>query len=188
MRAVRHENAAEVEELLTDGADANFRQIEIPPGANWLRVQWYMIAGGRGLPHSPTPLCVLLEISPLDGPQRTENVKLVRSLLSHHADPNAQDRDGFPALDLATYWHFKETISALVHAGADVNAQDENGWTALYAAIRYDMDDVVELLLKLGADPNLAADDGTTPLQEAGWNKTANAHRIRQLLKRAGGL
>jgi ankyrin repeat protein len=78
---------------------------------------------------------------------RTESPELVRSLLAHHADPNAQDRWGNAPLHFAAGSGNVENAKALLAAGANINVRDNERNTPLHYA---ESEAMIELLRSHG--------------------------------------
>ena len=116
------------------------------------------------------------------GPLLRGEVEVVRLLVEHGADVNAQDNDGYTALLAAAVSGAVsgampgavllgpvelvkvEIVRLLVEHGADVNAQDNDGYTALLVAAMLGDVEVVRLLVEHGADVNAQDNDGRTAL------------------------
>lgn len=94
---------------------------------------------------------------------RTE---IVRLLLAHGADANAQDVDGWAPLLIVCQRNHADLARLLLEHGAGVNARDKDGNTPLHAACRFVRPDIemVRLLLAAGADPNAQNSFIQTPL------------------------
>lgn len=94
----------------------------------------------------------------------------VRRLLQLGADPNAEDKAGHNALDLAFAGRDSAIIVALIHAGGDLETDTTPATVnkLLYRAILDDYPDVVRLLLDRGADVNRTIPaEGLPPLSIA---------------------
>ena len=110
--------------------------------------------------------------------------QIVRSLLSHDADPNAADDDGMTALMYAVGSDLAKVRLLLEH-GAKVDAKSKLGRTALLMASAYAGNtEIVKALLDAGADAQFA--DGRA------WTSVVLAARtgdveLVQLLLDAGG-
>jgi ankyrin repeat protein len=96
----------------------------------------------------------------------TDNIEIVRMLLSHGADPNKRDKLGRTPLitvvvkGLVTEW--EAMINILLDAGADLDATDKEGKTALWHAATHGEARVVQALVGHKCDRNVTALDGTT--------------------------
>jgi ankyrin repeat protein len=91
------------------------------------------------------------EMTPLFWPLRNPNVKdrhgsVLRLLLEHGADINAQCSSGRTPLHLASSQGALEVVRLLLEHGAVVEAKNNDGNTALQAAAKYGNDEVVKLL------------------------------------------
>jgi ankyrin repeat protein len=91
----------------------------------------------------------------------------VESLLAQGADPNAKDKKGKSALQLAARGGYADVVDVLLGAKADINLRANDGGTALTAAAGEGHPGVVERLLKAGADPNASDETGFTALMAA---------------------
>ena len=74
--------------------------------------------------------------------------KIVKELLNHHADINAQKRDGSTALMLASKYKHTEIVTELINHNADVNLQDNNGNTALHSVLLEKVNDTTINIVK----------------------------------------
>ena len=117
----------------------------------------------------PTPLAAATIVGGVD---------VMRWLLNHGADPNAQGDSGYTALDTAAVNKKIEEVQVLLEYNADVNFQDCQGETPLYSAMYYGVWQrqetviVARRLLEHGADPNICGNRGTPLLHLAssrGW-------------------
>jgi len=109
-----------------------------------------------------TPLALALKTD-------NRNIKIIKLLLNHGANPNASISEenslGTSLLMIAAHKSSPETIAQLLNHGAKVNAIDKNGNTALTYAIINDKIDNLKLLIKRGAQVKQAHQSGLTPLQ-----------------------
>jgi uncharacterized protein len=81
-------------------------------------------------------------------------LEAVRLLLKKHANPNAQDVDGYTALMEFNSQYSPQELdiaSLLIQYGADVNIKAKDGMTALKKASSLGKKDIMELLKKHGA-------------------------------------
>jgi uncharacterized protein len=94
-------------------------------------------------------------------------------------------RDGFTALQLASFFGHPETARLLLARGAEVNAVARNGMAImpLHAAVAGKHHEVVEALLAAGANVNARQEGGWTPLHEAGQH---GDRRLVDMLLAAG--
>ena len=76
---------------------------------------------------------------------------VLRLLLEHGADVNAQSRDGRTPLHLASHYGALEVVRLLLEHGADVEAKRYDAKTALQVAADRGHDEVVKLLREHGA-------------------------------------
>lgn len=105
------------------------------------------------------------------------HTQMVKLLLDHHADVNAQDDQKKTALMVATTKGHTKIVKLLLDHDANVNVQDYVQQTALIHAPLYDYTTLVNLLLKHGADIKLKTKYGETALHYA------YIHTIEPILK-----
>jgi len=93
----------------------------------------------------------------------------VEDLLRAAADPNAQDDDGWTALQFAAQSRSAACTRALLAAGARVDLPDSHGNTPLSTAVFNSRGDgaVIVLLREAGADPRAANKHGVSPVKLA---------------------
>jgi len=116
------------------------------------------------------------------------DLSLVRFLLEHQADPNAEVDDGYTCLLSAVESDSPNSLAildALLEAGADVGGTGTNGWTPLHMAAARGHGDKTKRLIDAGSDINrrTEVDGGETPLMEAAY---AGHPETVQLLLKAG--
>jgi ankyrin repeat protein len=107
----------------------------------------------------------------------------IRTLLEQGADPNYQDRTGFPSLLAALSTDrvdCYEIIDLLLAFGADIQQRGLNDWTPLHYTAATDDVEGIRLLLAHGADPDARTriDHCATPLEEAEILGRAEAVRL----------
>jgi ankyrin repeat protein len=79
---------------------------------------------------------------------------VVKALLNHGADPDAQDGFGWTALMKAADAGHEAVVEALLGADAKVGLSARDGATALFLAARSGHAALLPPLLRRGADPN----------------------------------
>lgn len=99
--------------------------------------------------------------------RKAGHIAVIQHLLSHGANPNAEDDGGYTPLDLAVIQNYREAVELLLSHGASPNHMNGDKFSPLHAAVRSQFGDVATLLLRHGADFNLADGKGRTPLQIA---------------------
>jgi ankyrin repeat protein len=71
---------------------------------------------------------------------------MVRVLLTHGADINAQDKSGLTALMEAVIANSEETVSVLLDQGAEKTIKNNDGQTALDIALKAGNKNILTLL------------------------------------------
>jgi ankyrin len=109
------------------------------------------------------------------------NVEIVRLLLDHGADPeaNAESDSGEKPLHQVSYGKYKShedgvrVAQLLLDRGVDVNARRNDHQTPLHVASYFGNVEIVHLLLDRGADPeaNAQGDNGEKPLHQLSYGK-----------------
>ena len=99
-------------------------------------------------------------------------------LVSHGADVNATDGDGYPLL----YSADGDAAKALIAAGANVNATEDSGRTPLHRAARLASPSTARILIAAGADVNATDDNGRTPLHWAVRGRKTGVGTVEVLL------
>ena len=115
-------------------------------------------------------------------------VDRVRALIAEGADVNAKDKDGFPALEVATAFAQADVVKALIDAGADVNiVSGISKRTPLFAFSMGDTESdnheaqtlpIVNKLIAAKANVNYKDPNGVTALETAaalGYSTIAEA-------------
>ena len=95
------------------------------------------------------------------------HVGVLRALIEHGADVNADDPHVGTALRQAATFNQFEAIDVLVEAGANIEARDDDGATPLHFAIDNRCCEAAVALLKHGADVNARDHTDRTPLYDA---------------------
>ena len=104
---------------------------------------------------------------------------IVRWLLSHGADVNAQGFNGYTPLQNAAAWGHLQACQVLIEHNADIHIQNTFGMTALHVAAASYEDhrnhmDIMQVLLDHGAVPNARDNDNATPLHHSSWMKSGD--------------
>ncbi|HKQ18271.1 MAG TPA: ankyrin repeat domain-containing protein [Candidatus Eisenbacteria bacterium] len=103
--------------------------------------------------------------------------EIVRLLLEHGADVNAQDGGGGTPVLLAARWGRGDLMHLLLEHGADASITDDQGRTLLHKAAEYGHVEVMRALLKHGFDVNVQARPGT-PLHSAAFRREVLAAKF----------
>lgn len=141
VQAVQSGDTARVRDLLDQGVDPDTRINYKSEPFSWASVL-PMLRGGHRSP-LPKENTVLMEAS------FRNDRDVVRLLLEHGADVNAQRRDGATALIVAAHYrHDMDALSLLLQYGADATLHDENGMMAVMYAVYYNHQDQVEALVR----------------------------------------
>ena len=122
----------------------------------------------------------------------TSDVRMIRLLLEHKADPNIATQNGTTPLmaaaglnwaeisSLGTESDSLEAMKLMLERGADVNAANNAGETALHGAAQRGADRVVQFLADHGARLDAKTKRGRTPLDEAiGQANESDAAAVR---------
>ena len=103
------------------------------------------------------------------------DVERVGYLLTHKAQVNSHDGDGYTPLISAIRSGFVGVATYLVEHKADANLTDRSGWTPLMWATWGDNPDLVNMLIAHGAKLDSTDNDGLTPLAIAAQNAKTKA-------------
>jgi ankyrin repeat protein len=103
------------------------------------------------------------------------DVERVGYLLTHKAQVNSHDGDGYTPLISAIRSGFVGVATYLVEHKADTNLTDRSGWTPLMWATWGDNPALVDMLLAHGAKLDSTDNDGLTPLAIAAQNAKTKA-------------
>lgn len=110
---------------------------------------------------------------------KTNNVAVVKSLITNDANIESTNTKGKTPLIIAAQYNAYEAAKVLVKAGANLNAQDDNGGTPLFYAAENDSVKVAQLLLANGANSTIKNTEGYTPYEIAREN---GSYLIEKLL------
>jgi hypothetical protein len=108
---------------------------------------------------------------------------LVRAMLRHGAQVNAQDKDGYTLLMYAAFFDHPKTVDVLLEYGANVNAQTKSGKTLLMMAVRCPLDSSMMQKLLERANVNMQDHDGKTALMAAAYYFSTNPDMLKMLLR-----
>ncbi|KAG5757504.1 hypothetical protein H9Q72_014355 [Fusarium xylarioides] len=130
-------------------------------------------------------LCQDLDISlPLHSWIGTGDIDMVRLLVDHGVNANAQDENGRTPLHLSAAVGNVEMVRVLCEGGAAIETTSENGHTPLQVAAMEGHTEVTELLLEKGADIEASDKFGNfTPL---GFAASMNHSDVTRLLLEKG--
>ena len=103
------------------------------------------------------------------------DVERVGYLLTHKAQVNAHDGDGYTPLISAIRSGFVGVATYLVEHKADANLTDRSGWTPLMWATWGDNPALINMLIGHGAKLDSTDNDGLTPLAIAAQNAKTKA-------------
>jgi quinoprotein dehydrogenase-associated probable ABC transporter substrate-binding protein len=106
------------------------------------------------------------------------DVDRVGYLLSHKAQANSHDGDGYTPLISAIRSDFLAVATYLVEHHADPNLTDHSGWTPLMWATWGDDPALVSMLLAHGAKIDSTDNDGLTPIGIAAQNGKVKASTV----------
>uniref|UniRef100_A0A8C1ML56 E3 ubiquitin-protein ligase MIB1 n=1 Tax=Cyprinus carpio TaxID=7962 RepID=A0A8C1ML56_CYPCA len=97
------------------------------------------------------------------------HVDVLKLLLKHNVDLEAEDKDGDRAVHHAAFGDEGSVIEVLHRGGADLNARNKRRQTPLHIAVNKGHLQVVKTLLDFGCHPSLNNTDseGDTPLHDA---------------------
>jgi ankyrin repeat protein len=176
-------------DLLERGSDPNarlVRELHLSLVARLGGTRFSPIATGQGsgLYNDGSP--AWLGATPLWLAAQIGNVKVMRILLDHGADPMIPTEEGTTPLlaaagvgRLFSWMDFNresmqregrsnlEAVKLLVELGSDVNALGQNDWTALHGAAFTGENEIVKFLVEKGARLDAMSKFGETPLSTA---------------------
>ncbi|KAF9972975.1 Glycerophosphocholine phosphodiesterase [Actinomortierella ambigua] len=106
--------------------------------------------------------------TPLSIACRLGHTEVVKLLIHHRANLDAQDEDGESCLIVAAKNGHTEFVRLLIEGGANLELQERYyGWTALHLAAIENHPETVKLLLSAGANPNVYDFSSWTPHEHA---------------------
>ena len=150
--AIRNDNTATVNELLSRGFDPNTRDAKGQPGLTIAMQEHSLKAALALLAHPAVDVNALnqagesaLMMAALKG-----DLDGVQLLLEHGAKVN---QTGWSPLHYAATGLNPQVVQLLLSRGAELDAGSPNGTTPLMMAAQYGSEDSVKLLLDSGADP-----------------------------------
>nr|XP_014343721.1 PREDICTED: E3 ubiquitin-protein ligase MIB1 [Latimeria chalumnae] len=95
------------------------------------------------------------------------HVDILKLLLKHNVDVEAEDKDGDRAVHHAAFGDEGAVIEVLHRGGADLNARNKRRQTPLHIAVNKGHLQVVKTLLDFSCHPSLQDSEGDTPLHDA---------------------
>ena len=169
VKAAFNDDLAEVEKLLSRGADANVLDRGIDSTAlehavshaNLKMVKALLDAGADVNAEDRAGRTALMSLDEDATPD------LVRALLDAGAEVKLRDDDGNSALAHAAARSTAEVVRRLLDAGAKINTRNDEGQTALMFAAAVGALENIRALVAAGADYNLKDDEGRTALHLA---------------------
>jgi ankyrin repeat protein len=120
------------------------------------------------------------------------NLRLVRLMIEHLANPNNRLKHGMTVLMAAASSGVEEVVEEILKYGPELNARDEKGRTAVFEAADARITDeqhhadrpaVIRLLVLAGANINIQDGDGNTAL-----HKTTDEDAARALIENGANL
>lgn len=165
IQAVTHGETAEVQRLLSLGADADvmdpFKRSVLLLAARRGHVGIVKLLVGR---YANVNAENHLQKTALMGAALNGHVEIVEMLLREGAHIDARNWLGETAIGWATINGHRKVVALLLKYGANFDSPDGHGWTPLMYAAKKGHTDITKLLLAKGADPNIQGDKGWTPL------------------------
>ena len=137
----------------------------------------------------------MFDFTPLHVASCFGKLEIVRLLLDHGADANAETDNGLKLLHQVSFGLYKSKedgvriAELLLEHGAEVDARSEDHSTPLHIACEYGRLEIVRLLLDHGAEVNAEIVNGLKPLHEVSSGKyrsQGNGVRVAQLLLEHG--
>ncbi|MCY3653498.1 MAG: ankyrin repeat domain-containing protein [Cyanobacteria bacterium MAG IRC1_bin_28] len=115
--------------------------------------------------------------TPLHRAASVTHVELVKLLLRHGANVDAEDSSDNSPLHLAIHAGHGDLARLLIEAGADVQARNHAGNTPVQVAAFAGLPEVIKLLVEAGSPVNLQDQVGDTPLHDAALQGRVEAAR-----------
>ncbi len=120
--------------------------------------------------------------TPLYFAMQSNQIDVIRLLLSGHADPNEAictgSRFSNTPLLFAIQTGGRLIASILIASGAHIDPKGAIGPTALQVAVNNGRLEMIPFLIAKGADVNLRGSDGASPLNDAAWRGSIDAVAI----------
>lgn len=110
--------------------------------------------------------------------KKKPNIKAIKKLLMHGADPNISDMEQVTPLHLACKFGDIKLLDLLLLYDANINCKDFNSYTPLHYCIEYKKEDLLENLLLAEADANIPNLHGLNPLMFGIVNKCDFTHLL----------
>ncbi|MDH3671668.1 MAG: ankyrin repeat domain-containing protein [Gammaproteobacteria bacterium] len=187
IEAVKFGKTAEVQELLSLGADADvmdpYKRSVLLLAARRGYVSIVKLLVGR---YANVNAENHLQKTALMGAALNGYLEIVEILLRENADVNAKNWLGETAIGWATINGHPKIVALLLRYGAEYDSADGHGWTPLMYAAKKSHTDIVKLLLENGADPNVPGDKGWSPLMIAA--ERGNTEAVEVLLAKGADL
>ena len=153
------------------------------------RVAKLLLEHGVGVNTRRRDHCTPLHVASCFG-----KLEIVRLLLDHGADSNAETRLGLKLLHQVSFGMYEcqdgvRIAELLLTHGAEVDARNKDHWTPLHIACQNGKLEVVRLLLDHGAEVNAETDIGEKPLHKVSYGKYRSQEdgvRVEELLLEHG--
>ncbi|QZW33284.1 MPPV-015 ankyrin repeat protein [Magpiepox virus 2] len=124
--------------------------------------------------------------TPLHLAVESNNIKMLKVLVSYGADINTVDNAGKTPICCAVIRNLIDVTKELISLGADINKGDINNMTPLHHMMRFaESTELIEILLDHGADINAVNNFGETPLHIL---KGSRDHITRTLITRGANV
>ena len=163
--AIHGNNAAVVEVLLANDADANIADqqgntvLHSSTSKRFFNISQLLIDFGCKINVRNS-----IGETPLHSAVRGKNLADVKLLLKNNADANIEDNEGNIPLHMSTREGFCVISQLLVDSGCKINVQNNIGATPLHSTVDGENAAGAKLLLKNNAEVNIQDNWGNTPL------------------------